>query len=149
MFATGKPRSNVTGGASGILCGGIARHAGISGTKTPCTPISGISGMKSERFTAGQLWIERNRRREGPPVVYTVLCGKTARPFTDPKAILKFVKWPKGTPTGDALREWLKSFEEKPQTPAPELDMAKIKAEGFGPEAHDDDDPTANTKMVT
>jgi hypothetical protein len=26
--------------------------------------------------------------------------------------------------------------------------MAKIKAEGFGPEAHDDD-PTANTKMVT
>jgi hypothetical protein len=81
--------------------------------------------MKSERFTAGQLWIERNRRREGPPVVYTVLCGKTARPFTDPKAILKWVKWP-----------------------APELDMAKIKAEGFGPEAHDED-PTANTKMVT
>jgi len=26
--------------------------------------------------------------------------------------------------------------------------MGKIKAEGFGPEAHDDD-PTANTKMVT
>ncbi len=114
--------------------------------------------MKSERFTAGQLWIERNRRREGPPVVYTVLCGKSARPFTDPKAILKWVKWPKGTPTGDALREWLASFEQKPQTPAPELDMAKIKAEGFGPEAHDpdalvnvlfDDDPTANTKMIT
>ena len=104
--------------------------------------------MKSERFTAGQLWIERNRRREGPPVVYTVLCGKSARPFTDPKAILKWVKWPKGTPTGDALREWLASFEQKPQAPAPELDMAKIKAEGFGPEAHDDD-PTANTKMVT
>ena len=97
------------------------------------------SSMKSERFTAGQLWIERNRRREGPPVVYTVMSGKTARPFTDPKAILKWVKWPKGTPTGDALREWLASFEQKPQAPAPELDMAKIKAEGFGPEAHDDD----------
>ena len=105
--------------------------------------------MKSERFTAGQLLIERARHREGPPVVYTVLCGKSARPFTDPKAILKFVKWPKGTPTGDALREWLKSFEQKPQTPAPETDFAeRIKAEGFGPEAHDDD-PTANTKMVT
>ena len=136
------------GGAFGILCGGIDLHAGISGTDTDCTPTSGISGMKSERFTAGQLWIERNRRREGPPVVYTVLSGKTARPFTDPKAILKWVKWPKGTPTGDALREWLASFEQKPQAPAPELDMAKIKAEGFGPEAHDDD-PTANTKMVT
>ena len=59
--------------------------------------------MKSERFVAGQLWIERNRRREGPPVVYTVMSGKSARPFTDTKAILKWVKWPKGTPTGDAL----------------------------------------------
>ena len=104
--------------------------------------------MKSERFTAGQLWIERNRRREGPPVVYTVLCGKTARPFTDPKEILKWVKWPKSTPTGDALRAWLASFDQKPETPAPKLDMDQIKAEGFGPEAHDDD-PTANTKMVT
>ena len=119
------------------------------GTPTVPIPISGISGMKTgERFTAGQLWIERNRRREGPPVVYTVLCGKSARPFTDPKAILKWVKWPKGTPTGDALRAWLASFDQKPEAAAPELDMAKIKAEGFGPEAHDDD-PTANTKMVT
>jgi hypothetical protein len=102
--------------------------------------------MKSERFTAGkELWIERSRRREGPPIVYTVLCGKTARPFTDPKAILKFVKWPKGTPTGDALREWLASFDQKPETPAPEPDLAeRIKAEGFGPEAHDDE----LTKMV-
>jgi len=131
----------VTGG--GNTCGSGMGRISIVGIS-----ISGMSGMKSERFTAGQLWIERNRRREGPPVVYTVLCGKSARPFTDPKAILKWVKWPKGTPTGDALREWLASFDEKPQAPAPELDMAKIKAEGFGPEAHDDD-PTANTKMVT
>ena len=106
--------------------------------------------MKSERFTAGQLWIERNRRREGPPVVYTVLSGKSARPFTDPKAILKWVKWPKGTPTGDALREWLASFDQKPQTPAPETDLAKrIKAESWGPEAHDPEDPVSGTKMVT
>ena len=105
--------------------------------------------MKSERFTAGkELWIERNRRREGPSVVYTVMAGKTARLFTDPKAILKWVKCPKSTPTGDALREWLASFDQKPAAPAPELDMKQIKAEGFGPEAHDDD-PTANTKMVT
>ncbi len=67
------------------------------------------------------------------------------------------MKWPKGTPTGDALREWLASFEQKPEAPVPELDMAKIKAEGFGPEAHDpdalvnvlfDDDPITGTKMV-
>ena len=105
--------------------------------------------MKSERFTAGQLWIERNRRREGPPIVYTVMSGKSARLFTDTRAILKWVKWPKGTPTGDQLRDWLASFEQKPQTPAPEPDLTeRIKAESWGPEAHDDD-PIANTKMVT
>ena len=63
--------------------------------------------------------------------------------------MLEFIRWPKSTPTGTAIREWLTSFEQKPQTPAPELDMAKIKAEGFGPEAHDPEDPVAGTKMVT
>ena len=63
--------------------------------------------------------------------------------------VLRHVKWPKGTPTGDSLREWLALFEQKAETPAPEADLAKrIKTEGFGPEAHGDD-PTANTKMVT
>ena len=104
--------------------------------------------MKSERFTAGQLWIERNRRREGPPVVYTVMSGKTARPFTDPKAILRWVKWPKGTPTGDALREWFAAFEQKIEAPAPKLDVAQLQREGFGPECHDPEDPTTNVKMV-
>ena len=78
------------------------------------------------------------------------MSGKTARLFTDPKAILKWVKWPKSTPTGDALREWLASFDQKPQAPAPEKDFAKrIKAEGFGPEAHDPEDPVSGTKMIT
>ena len=77
------------------------------------------------------------------------MAKNSARPFTDPKAILKWVKWPKGTPTGDALREWLASFDKKPQAPAPETALTeRIKAESWGPEAHDDD-PTANTKMVT
>ena len=140
--------------------GGKTRGSGMGRISIVGISISGMSGMKSERFTAGQLWIERNRRREGPPVVYTVLCGNSARPFTEPKAILKWVKWPKGTPTGDALREWLASFDKKPEAPTPELDMAKIKAEGFGPEAHDEktvdpitgeeipDDPITGTKMV-
>lgn len=76
------------------------------------------------------------------------MSGNSARLFTDHKALLRWVKWPSKTPTGDALREWLASFDQEPDAPAPELDMAKIKAEGFGPEAHDDD-PTANTKMIT
>ena len=76
------------------------------------------------------------------------MSGRSSRLFTDYKAILRWIKWPSKTPTGDALREWFASFEQKPETPAPELDMAQLQREGFGPEAHDDD-PTANTKMVT
>ena len=76
------------------------------------------------------------------------MSGKSARPFTDSKAILKWVKWPKGTPTGDALRDWLASFEQKQEAPAPELDRAQLQREGFGPECHDPEDPTVNVKMV-
>ena len=95
----------VTGGSVGILCGGMASPSWyLRHTCTAPIPISGISGMKAERFTAGSLWIERTRHREGPPVVYTVMIKESSRAFTDHKAILKFVKWPKGTPTGDALR---------------------------------------------
>ena len=69
--------------------------------------------------------------------------------FTDTKRLLAFIRWPKSTPTGTAIREWLASFDEKPEAPAPETNLAeRIKMEGFGPEAHDED-PTANTKMVT
>ena len=89
------------------------------------------------------------------------MSGKSSRPFTDTKAILKWVKWPKGTPTGDALRDWLASFDQKQEAPAPEADFAeRIKAEGFGPEAHDNehidpltglderDNPVTGTRMV-
>jgi hypothetical protein len=104
--------------------------------------------MKSERFVAGQLWIERKKNREGPPISYTVMKGLSSMGFTDKKEVLRFIRWPKGTPTGDSVREWLASFDDKTSEPAPGLDMAQLAKEGFGPEAHDDD-PTANTKMVT
>ena len=87
--------------------------------------------------------------REGPSVVYICKTGYTSKSFTDTKQLLAFIRWPKSTPTGTAIREWLASFDNKQEAPAPETDLAKrIKAEGFGPEAHDDD-PTANTKMIT
>ena len=85
--------------------------------------------------------------REGPPIVYICRNGHTAKTFTDTKHLLAFIRWPKSTPTGKRLREWLASFAQQ-DTPALELDMAKVKAEGFGPEAHDSD-PTADTKMIT
>tara|TARA_R110002072_G_C7536124_1_gene497775 strand:- start:46 stop:324 length:279 start_codon:yes stop_codon:yes gene_type:complete len=92
--------------------------------------------MKSERFVAGQLWIERKKNREGPPISYIVLKGFSSMGFADAKGVLKFIRWPKGTPTGDAVREWLASFDDRTEDPAPKLDMAQIAKEGFGPEAH-------------
>lgn len=104
--------------------------------------------MKSERFTAGSLFIERTRMREGPPVVYICKSGYTSKSFTDTKQLLAFIRWPKSTPTGALIREWLASFDKKQEAPAPELDMAKVQREGFGPEAHDLEDPVAGTKMI-
>tara|TARA_R100000315_G_C5230208_1_gene141237 strand:- start:1409 stop:1714 length:306 start_codon:yes stop_codon:yes gene_type:complete len=101
--------------------------------------------MKSDRFTAGQLFIERTKHREGPPIVYTVSNGLTSRLFTDNKRMLAFIRWPKGTPTGTAIREWLASFDEKPHAPAPEADKDALINVLFEKEP----DPTANTKMVT
>jgi len=68
--------------------------------------------------------------------------------FNDPEGVLKFIRWPKGTPTGDAVREWLAGFDDESKASELALDMDQIKREGFGPEAHDED-PTAKTKMVT
>ena len=76
--------------------------------------------MKSERFTAGnELWIEVTKHREGPPLVYVCRSGRSSKLFTDPAKLLKFVRWPKSTPTGQALREWLDHWdapEVEPQT---------------------------------
>ena len=104
--------------------------------------------MKPDYFTAGGLWIERRRNREGPVVTYTIWKPNTSRIFTDTKKALKFIAWPKGTPTGDDLRDWFaelayKDAKAKPTT----VSKDQIAAEGFGPEAHEE--PNDNTKMVT
>ena len=104
--------------------------------------------MKPDYFTAGGLYIERRRNREGPPVTYTIWKPNTSRIFTDTKAALKFIAWPKSTPTGEAIREWFDSFKPKDAvTTLEETDRNAVKATGFGPEAHEE--PNENTKMIT
>jgi len=74
--------------------------------------------------------------------------GLSSMGFTNKKEVLKFIRWPKGTPTGDDVREWLAGFDDSIEAAAPALDMDQVAKEGFGPEAHEED-PTAETKMVT
>jgi hypothetical protein len=63
--------------------------------------------MKRERFVAGGLWIERQQERGEAPV-YVAWKPHVSQLFCDAKELLRWIKWPAGTPTGDALREWLK-----------------------------------------
>ena len=103
--------------------------------------------MKPERFfVPGSLLVERHIRKEGPSPVFVAWRPYSSMMFTDRKALLKFAAWPASTPTGQEFRKWLDSFDAV--APAPELNMDQIKAEGWGPEAHEED-PTTNTKMIT
>ena len=86
--------------------------------------------MKPDYYTAGGLWIERRRNKEGPPVTYTVWKPNTSRIFTDVKKAIKFAAYPASTPTGQELRQWFKSFD----VVVPE----QIK-----------DEPNDQTKMIT
>ncbi len=105
--------------------------------------------MKPAQFhVPNALFVERSLRKEGPSPVYVAWKPNTSRLFYDKTNLLKFCAWPKSLPTGQALRDWLDSFDD--QLPAPNThNHDRIVAEGFGPEAHlDESDPNHQTKTV-
>ena len=59
------------------------------------------------------LRIERIRNREGPPVIYTVHRKGSSVMFTDPKAAIRYIKWPKSLPTGALIRNGLENLTSK------------------------------------
>ena len=93
--------------------------------------------------------IDRHVVREGPSPYFVAWQPHSSRMFYDRREMMRWLRWPKGTPTREKIDEWLDSFEVVEE--APDLDMAAIKREGFGPEAHglDETDPNHQTKMVT
>lgn len=57
----------------------------------------------------GSLLVERHMPREGPP--YYLLWKPDVSTFAHTEEqVLAFAKWPKSTPTGAALREWLAQY---------------------------------------
>ena len=58
----------------------------------------------------GSLMVEYQEHREGPTPIYVAWKPNTAKSFTEIKPLLKFCAWPKSTPTGVELREWLEQF---------------------------------------
>ena len=104
--------------------------------------------MKPKPFPGndGGLKVEFMRMREGPNY-FTFFYKNSARcvPATDPKDVWRCMGTAKYTDTAKALKEWAVEMVEA-TLPKPELDMAEVKAKGFGPEAHEE--PNDNTKMV-
>ena len=71
--------------------------------------------MKSdkERFIVpNELQVYRLRFKEGPPLAYLVHQKNSSQFYLDREQALKAIKWPKGTPTGDGLREWFAQFTD-------------------------------------
>jgi len=72
----------------------------------------------------------------------------------EPKELRKFLRIARGLPMRESLDSWLTSLADmdaqRKSAKAPEGLSAEHLATGFGPEAHaDEEDPTANTKMIT
>ena len=70
--------------------------------------------MTESTFTAGAgLYIEhRTNKKEGSRIYYVVRSCHSSMLFTDKTALLRWVKWPKSTPSGARLREWLDEWEQ-------------------------------------
>ena len=83
--------------------------------------------MDDKIFRGGSdLYIEHHKNhREGPKVYYVVRKGTVCRTFTDRVELLKWVKWPKSTPTGDALRGWLDEWGDQ-DAPPPEAETKMV-----------------------
>ena len=95
----------------------------------------------------GALLIEQHTVKDGPSPYFVAWKPHTSQLFYSRQNLLRWVRWPKGTPTRESLEEWLNSLEAPK---APPVDMEAIKREGFGPEAHalDDADPNSQTRTV-
>ena len=77
--------------------------------------------MKPKEFRKpGALFVQYRRPREGPPSFLVWRPGTSTICMTR-KELLRFVKWPVKTATGDELREWLDELEEAEAPEAPEL----------------------------
>ena len=91
---------------------------------------------------------------------YIAYSSRASLFFRDVVALRKWLKLPKGIPSRDSFDSWIASIEAADQERAAKRTSnlaevrsspsAELLATGFGPEVfQDDEDPTANTKMVT
>ena len=104
--------------------------------------------MKRDAFVAKGLRIETWREFDGR--VYTCWKPDVSIYCRTRKEVLKFASWPTKTPTGDALRAQLDSWEamdaERKGVVAKPVGDANVEG-SWDPQAHDVDND--NTRMIT
>jgi len=79
--------------------------------------------MKRQRFSTKSISIEALRTTNGRH--YIVWVANVSMYFTDAKAMLRWIKWPKGTPTRDEIETWLNQLDAAPQPAAPEEGLSE------------------------
>ena len=72
--------------------------------------------MKSDKFQANGIIIERRETREGPSPYFVIYYKNTSRITTDAASIKKQLKLGRGTETLQNLNAWLESFKPKVTT---------------------------------
>ena len=72
--------------------------------------------MKSDKFTANGIIVERRETREGPSPYFVTYYKNTSRITTDVKSIKRQLKLGRGTETLQQLNDWLESFKPKVTT---------------------------------
>lgn len=97
--------------------------------------------MASEQFERRGVWVNTDRDWNGR--YYVAWQPNKSAIFRDTKELLRWLKWPPKTPTGDALREWVQRLEAddeaKRKRPRPVTPP---------PSALDESDPNHNTRTV-
>ena len=69
--------------------------------------------MKSDKFQANGIIIERRETREGPSPYFVIFYKNTSRITTDASSIKRQLKLGRGTETLQNLNAWLESFDSK------------------------------------
>jgi hypothetical protein len=107
--------------------------------------------MKRERFEARGLWIETSRDWNGR--YWIAWKPDVSLYFRERSVMVKWLAWPKGTPTRASLDSWLDSLaaadaerEGRSRDPQPGSPLSdELLATGFGPECHDIDNDNTRT----
>ena len=99
-------------------------------------------------YNSGNLCVLYQRMREGSSY-FTVYYKNRSQLVTTVKEMKQILGPAKFLQSSKDLYEWMEQLINKAKPAVDPKLMDKIKKEGFGPEAHQEEEPNDNTKMVT